>query len=138
MKMVSLTVCILSIPIHSKGVLWDLDLVSEQASPIFEHWLCEILTESIWMCEWSSYPAGREMGLPQKCQVLRFVHNYYAFTVNITVLQTTVRNYGFLILKFFFNFFNFKWETSNITWAKIATIFDNKFLTIFATIINCF
>ncbi|GFX04127.1 hypothetical protein TNCV_3972761 [Trichonephila clavipes] len=43
--------------IRPKGVLWDLDRGSEKASPVFEHPFCQP------MCEWSSYPAGREMGL---------------------------------------------------------------------------
>ena len=53
----------------------------------------------------------------QRCQVLRFARSYYAYAVNITVLRAAVKNYGFLILKFFFFqfFFNFKLESSNIT-----------------------
>ena len=66
----------------------------------------------------------------QKCQVLRFARNYYAYAVNITVLRAAVKNYGFLILKFFFLIFlNFKLENSNIARTKIVTIFENKFLT---------
>ena len=37
----------------------------------------------------------------QRCQVFRFVHNYYACAANITVLRAAVKNYRFLIFKFF-------------------------------------
>ena len=38
----------------------------------------------------------------QRCHVLRLVCNYYAHMGNITVLRAAVKNYRFLILKFFF------------------------------------
>ena len=53
--------------------------------------------------------AGAEIsvnvGYMQRCQVLRFVRNYYACAANITVLRAAVKNYGFLILSFSFIFF---------------------------------
>ncbi|GFS93389.1 hypothetical protein TNCV_2627821 [Trichonephila clavipes] len=51
--------------LHSKGVLWDLDWGSEKASSVFEHPLRQTMSVLSSMCEWSSYPAGKEMGLPR-------------------------------------------------------------------------
>ncbi|GFX20378.1 uncharacterized protein TNCV_3487361 [Trichonephila clavipes] len=51
--------------IRPKGVLWYLDWSSEKASPVLEHPFCQTTSEQASMCEWSSYPAGREMGLPR-------------------------------------------------------------------------
>ncbi|GFT79024.1 hypothetical protein TNCV_3094021 [Trichonephila clavipes] len=53
-------ICALILP---KGVQWDLDRSSEKASPVFEHPFCQTTSVQASMCEWSSYPAGREMGL---------------------------------------------------------------------------
>ncbi|GFT04037.1 esterase FE4 [Trichonephila clavipes] len=40
-------------------------LGSEKASPVFEHPFRQTTSVQVLMCEWSSYPAGREMGLPR-------------------------------------------------------------------------
>ena len=45
--------------------------------------------------------------LTQRCQVLRFVRNYFAYAANITVLRATFKKFKFLILKFFFFFWIF-------------------------------
>ncbi|GFS81259.1 hypothetical protein TNCV_1224671 [Trichonephila clavipes] len=50
---------------HPKSVLWDLNWGSEKASPVFEHPFRQTTSVKASMCEWSSYPAGREMGLPR-------------------------------------------------------------------------
>ena len=51
----------------------------------------------------------------QRCQILRFVRNYYTYEVNITMLWAAVKKYGFLILNIFFSpFLNFKLESLNI------------------------
>ncbi|GFV41883.1 hypothetical protein TNCV_2958991 [Trichonephila clavipes] len=42
----------------------DLDRGSEKASPVFKHPFGQTTPVQASMCEWSSYPAGREMGLP--------------------------------------------------------------------------
>ncbi|GFX86859.1 hypothetical protein TNCV_3751321 [Trichonephila clavipes] len=46
-------------------VLWDLDRGSEKSSPVFEHPFRQTTSVKVSMCEWSSYPAGREMALPE-------------------------------------------------------------------------
>ncbi|GFW46867.1 hypothetical protein TNCV_2982231 [Trichonephila clavipes] len=48
--------------IRPKGVLWDLDWGSEKASPVFEHPFRQTPSVQASMWEWSTYPAGREIG----------------------------------------------------------------------------
>src|SRR5215813_15563724 len=64
--MVNLAGYVVCVLIPPKGVLWDLDRSSEKASPVFEHPFCQTIPAQVSMCEWSSYPSGREMGLPRK------------------------------------------------------------------------
>ncbi|GFW17093.1 hypothetical protein TNCV_2762171 [Trichonephila clavipes] len=59
-------ICVL---IRPKGVLWDLDRSSENSSPVFEHPLRLTTSVQALMCEWSSHPAGREMGLPRNIAI---------------------------------------------------------------------
>ncbi|GFV26516.1 hypothetical protein TNCV_3361691 [Trichonephila clavipes] len=47
------------------GILWDLDRNSEKASPVFEHPFRQTTSVQGFMCEWSCYPAGSEMGFPR-------------------------------------------------------------------------
>ncbi|GFY00826.1 hypothetical protein TNCV_2142181 [Trichonephila clavipes] len=63
-RMVNLAGYVICALICPKGVLWDLDRGSEKASPVFEHPFRQTPSVQASMCEWSSYPAGREMGLP--------------------------------------------------------------------------
>ncbi|GFV07079.1 transposable element Tcb2 transposase [Trichonephila clavipes] len=51
--------------IRSKDDMWDLDRGSEKASPVFEHPFRQTTSVQASMYEWSSYPAGREIGLPR-------------------------------------------------------------------------
>ncbi|GFX42798.1 hypothetical protein TNCV_2930911 [Trichonephila clavipes] len=55
--------------IRPKGVLWDLDWDSEKASPVFEHPFRQTTPVQASMCEWSSYPAGKEMDLPRNIAI---------------------------------------------------------------------
>ncbi|GFW61408.1 hypothetical protein TNCV_346561 [Trichonephila clavipes] len=55
--------------IRPKGVLWDLDLGSEKVSLVFEHPFRQSTFVKASMCEWSSYPAGREMVLPRNIAI---------------------------------------------------------------------
>ncbi|GFV12104.1 hypothetical protein TNCV_1795911 [Trichonephila clavipes] len=61
--MVNLADYVICALIHFNGVLWDLDRGSEKASPVFEHPFHQTTSVQASMCECSSYPAGREMGL---------------------------------------------------------------------------
>ncbi|GFT66392.1 hypothetical protein TNCV_3208361 [Trichonephila clavipes] len=64
--MVDLAGYVICALIHPKGVLWDLDRGSFMASPVFEYPFRQITSVQRSMCEWSSYPAVREMGLPRR------------------------------------------------------------------------
>ncbi|GFV81650.1 hypothetical protein TNCV_1703071 [Trichonephila clavipes] len=64
--MVDLAGYVICTLIRPKGVPWDLDQGSEKASPVFEHPFRQTTAVQASMCEWSSYPAGRETGLPPK------------------------------------------------------------------------
>ncbi|GFX86677.1 hypothetical protein TNCV_1408761 [Trichonephila clavipes] len=55
--------------ISPKGVLWDLDQGSEKASPVFEHPFRQTMSVHASICEWSSYPAVREMDLPRNIAI---------------------------------------------------------------------
>ncbi|GFW98227.1 hypothetical protein TNCV_331791 [Trichonephila clavipes] len=55
--------------IRPKGVLWDLYRGSNKASSVFEHPFRQATSEQASMCERSSYPAGREMGLPRNIAI---------------------------------------------------------------------
>ncbi|GFW17917.1 uncharacterized protein TNCV_2230981, partial [Trichonephila clavipes] len=59
-----------------KGVLWDLDRGPKKASPVFEHSFRQTTSVQASMCEWSSYPAGREMGLPRSTVIQLGVQHY--------------------------------------------------------------
>src|SRR5215813_7771591 len=59
-------VCVL---ISLKGVLKDLDRGSEKTSPVFEHPFRQTIPAQVSICEWSSYPAEREIGLPRKIAI---------------------------------------------------------------------
>ncbi|GFV67818.1 hypothetical protein TNCV_925841 [Trichonephila clavipes] len=61
--------------IRPKGVLCDLDRGSEKASLVFEHPFRQTTSVQASMCEWSSYPAGREMGLPRNIAIELGVHH---------------------------------------------------------------
>ena len=67
--MVDLAGYVVCVLIPPKGVLWDLDRGSEMASPVFKHPFRQTIPAQVSMCEWSSYPAGREMGLPRKIAI---------------------------------------------------------------------
>ncbi|GFU53658.1 hypothetical protein TNCV_1470631 [Trichonephila clavipes] len=67
--MVDLAGYVICALIRPKGVLWDLDRVSEKSSPVFEHPFRQTTSVQALMCEWSSYPAGREMGLPRNIAI---------------------------------------------------------------------
>ncbi|GFV90662.1 hypothetical protein TNCV_2223781 [Trichonephila clavipes] len=79
--MVDLSGYVICALIRPKGVLWDLDRGSEKASPVFEHPIRQTTSVKASMCEWSSYPSGREMGLPRniviefwECSIVQNVH----------------------------------------------------------------
>ncbi|GFV26327.1 hypothetical protein TNCV_21801 [Trichonephila clavipes] len=42
---------------------------SEKGSPVFEHPFRQTTSVQASMCEWSSYPAGREMSLPRNIAI---------------------------------------------------------------------
>ncbi|GFS68543.1 hypothetical protein TNCV_4584581 [Trichonephila clavipes] len=67
--MVDLAGYVICALIRPKGVIWDLDRDSEKASPVFEHAFRQTTSAQTSMCEWSSYPAGREMGLPRNIAI---------------------------------------------------------------------
>ncbi|GFV95929.1 hypothetical protein TNCV_452691 [Trichonephila clavipes] len=67
--MVDLAGYVICALIRPEGVLWDLDRGSEKASPVFEHPFRQTPSVQASMCEWSSYPAGREMGLPRNIAI---------------------------------------------------------------------
>ncbi|GFX77607.1 hypothetical protein TNCV_1752181 [Trichonephila clavipes] len=67
--MVDLAGYVICALIHPKGVLWDLDRGSEKASPVFKHPFRQTTSVQASICEWSSYPAGREMGLPRNIAI---------------------------------------------------------------------
>ncbi|GFV36386.1 hypothetical protein TNCV_2234331 [Trichonephila clavipes] len=51
--------------IHTKTCSMGFRSGSEKASPVFEHPFCQTMSVQASMSEWSSYPAGREMGIPR-------------------------------------------------------------------------
>ncbi|GFU81749.1 hypothetical protein TNCV_3086611 [Trichonephila clavipes] len=67
--MVDLAGYIIFALIHSKDVLWDLDRGSEKASPVLKRPFRQTTSVQASICEWSSYPAGREMGLPRNIAI---------------------------------------------------------------------
>ncbi|GFV28293.1 hypothetical protein TNCV_2369641 [Trichonephila clavipes] len=67
--MIDLSGYVICALICTKSVLWDLDRVSEKVSPVFEHPFCQPKSVQASMCEWSSYPGGREMGLPRNIAI---------------------------------------------------------------------
>ncbi|GFU80710.1 hypothetical protein TNCV_514371 [Trichonephila clavipes] len=64
------TYATLSTVTSDQGVLWDLDRGSEKASPVFEHPFRQTTSVPASMCEWSSYPAGREMCLHRNIAIV--------------------------------------------------------------------
>ena len=76
-----------------------------------------------------------KLGYSQRCQVVWFVHNYYAHMANITVLWVAVKNFRFLILKFCKFFFDLIRKFEHCM-NENCDIFDNKFLTMLPN--NCF
>ncbi|GFU23302.1 hypothetical protein TNCV_2559881 [Trichonephila clavipes] len=77
MRKVDLAGYVICALIRPKGILWDLDWCSEKASPVFEAPFCQTTSVQDSMCEWSSYPAGREMGLPRNIVIELGVHNVH-------------------------------------------------------------
>ncbi|GFY25314.1 hypothetical protein TNCV_2484341 [Trichonephila clavipes] len=74
--MVDLAAYVICALIRPKGVLWDLDWGSEKASLVFEHTFRQTTSVQASMCEWSSYPAGREMGIPRNIAIELGVQHY--------------------------------------------------------------
>ncbi|GFX53293.1 hypothetical protein TNCV_362861 [Trichonephila clavipes] len=73
--MVDLAGYVICALIRPKGVLWDLDRDSEKASPLFEYPFRQTTSVQASMCEWSSYPTGREMGLSRNIVIELGVQN---------------------------------------------------------------
>ncbi|GFS50170.1 hypothetical protein TNCV_2921 [Trichonephila clavipes] len=68
-RMVDLAGYVICALIHPEGVLLYLDRGFEKASPVFEHPFHQTTSVQASMREWSSYPAGIEMGLPRNIAI---------------------------------------------------------------------
>ncbi|GFV36265.1 hypothetical protein TNCV_2233121 [Trichonephila clavipes] len=63
--MVDLAGYVICALIRPRGVLWDSDRGSEKISPVFEHPFLQNTFVQASMCDWSNYPAGKEIDLPR-------------------------------------------------------------------------
>ncbi|GFV79800.1 hypothetical protein TNCV_1726251 [Trichonephila clavipes] len=68
-RMLDLTGYVICALIHPKRVPWDLYRCFKKTSPVFEHPFRQTTSVQVSMCEWSSYPTGREMGLPRNIAI---------------------------------------------------------------------
>lgn len=75
MRMVDLAGYVITVLIRPIGVLWDLDRGSEKTSAGFEHPLRQTMAGHVSMCQWSSYPTGREMAPLRNIEIQLRQHN---------------------------------------------------------------
>ncbi|GFY03046.1 hypothetical protein TNCV_980511 [Trichonephila clavipes] len=79
--------------IRPKGVLWDLVQGCEKASSVFEHQFLQTTFVQASMCEWSSYPARREMDLPRNIAIeLGVQHSLENVHIHLRVHVSNHRN----------------------------------------------